>query len=171
MPPLLEKLRQSILAAAFRGDLTKDWRAKNPNVEPASALLARIRTERRAKWEESELAKMKAKGKPPTDDKLKAKYKEPEPVDTTGLPELPEGWCWASLDELLSEELANGRSVPTDDAGFPVLRLTALKHGRVDLRERKGGAWSALDAAPFTVRLNDFLVSRGNGSLSLVGRG
>ncbi len=29
VPPLLEKLRQSILAAAFRGDLTKDWRAKN----------------------------------------------------------------------------------------------------------------------------------------------
>jgi type I restriction enzyme S subunit len=53
VPPLLEKLRQSILAAAFRGDLTKDWRAQNPNTEPASALLARIRTERRKKWEES----------------------------------------------------------------------------------------------------------------------
>lgn len=41
VPPLLEKLRQSILAAAFRGDLTKDWRAKNKNVEPAEKLLAR----------------------------------------------------------------------------------------------------------------------------------
>jgi type I restriction enzyme S subunit len=37
VPPLLEKLRQSILAAAFRGDLTKDWRAKHPNPEPASS--------------------------------------------------------------------------------------------------------------------------------------
>lgn len=36
VPPLLEKLRQSILAAAFRGDLTKDWRAKHKDVEPAS---------------------------------------------------------------------------------------------------------------------------------------
>jgi type I restriction enzyme S subunit len=41
VPPLLDKLRQSILAAAFRGDLTADWRAKNPNVEPADQLLAR----------------------------------------------------------------------------------------------------------------------------------
>jgi len=40
---LVEKLRQSILAAAFRGDLTKDWRAKNPDVEPASELLGRAR--------------------------------------------------------------------------------------------------------------------------------
>lgn len=100
VPVLLEKLRQSILAAAFRGDLTKEWRAKNKNVEPASELLKRIRIERRKKWEEAELAKMKAKGKAPKDDKWKAKYKEPEPVDTAGLPELPEGWCWASVDEI-----------------------------------------------------------------------
>ncbi|MFZ1029539.1 MAG: restriction endonuclease subunit S, partial [Limnoraphis robusta] len=37
--PLLDKFRQSVLAAAFRGDLTKDWREKNPDIEPASVLL------------------------------------------------------------------------------------------------------------------------------------
>jgi type I restriction enzyme, S subunit len=100
VPPLLEKLRQSILAAAFRGDLTKNWRANHKNIEPASELLKRIRTERRKKWEQSEFSKMQAKGKTPTDTKWKAKYKEPAPVDTTGLPELPEGWCWASVEEL-----------------------------------------------------------------------
>ena len=171
VPPLLEKLRQSILAAAFRGDLTKDWRAKNKDVEPATELLKRIRIERRKKWEESELAKMKAKGKAPMDDRWKAKYREPEPVDTEGLPELPQAWCWASLDTVLAEELSNGRSVPTDHAGFPVLRLTCLKHGLIDLKERKGGAWTAADAASSLVRKDDFLVSRGNGSLGLVGRG
>ena len=36
VPPLLDQLRQSILAAAFRGDLTADWRAKNPNSSPLS---------------------------------------------------------------------------------------------------------------------------------------
>jgi len=41
--PLLDKLRQSILTSAFRGDLTADWRKKNPDVEPASVLLERIR--------------------------------------------------------------------------------------------------------------------------------
>ena len=41
IPPLLERFRQSVLAAAFRGDLTADWRRKNPDVEPASVLLER----------------------------------------------------------------------------------------------------------------------------------
>ena len=63
IPPLLEKFRQSVLASAFRGDLTADWRAQNPDVEPASVLLERIREERRRRWEEAELEKLKAKGK------------------------------------------------------------------------------------------------------------
>ena len=96
IPPLLEQFRQSVLAAAFRGDLTADWRAQHPDVEPASVLLDRIRAERRRRWEEAELAKMQAKGKMPKDEKWKERYKEPEPVDQTELPELPEGWWWAT---------------------------------------------------------------------------
>jgi type I restriction enzyme S subunit len=123
IPPLLEKLRQSILAAAFRGDLTADWRAKNPDVEPAEELLKRIRVERRKKWEEAELAKLRAKGKAPTDDRWKAKYQEPEPVDTEGVPELPEGWAWASWREIGFSQ--NGRAFPSTeylDIGVPLLR-------------------------------------------------
>ena len=37
IPVLLDQFRQSVLAAAFRGDLTADWRAQNPDVEPAEA--------------------------------------------------------------------------------------------------------------------------------------
>ncbi|WP_320041974.1 restriction endonuclease subunit S [uncultured Desulfobacter sp.] len=44
--PLLDKLRQSILASAFRGDLTAEWRKKNPDVEPANHLLGKIQNER-----------------------------------------------------------------------------------------------------------------------------
>jgi type I restriction enzyme S subunit len=80
-------------------------------------------------------------------------------------------WEEETLDTLLSESLANGRSVLTADQGFPVLRLTCLKKGRVDLAERKVGAWTKKDAQSFLIRKRDFLVSRGNGSLSLVGRG
>jgi len=54
VPRLLENLRQSILAAAFRGDLTKDWRAKHEDFEPATDLLKHIRIERRRKWEETD---------------------------------------------------------------------------------------------------------------------
>jgi type I restriction enzyme, S subunit len=113
--PLLNQFRQSVLAAAFRGDLTKDWRSQNPNLEPAEMLLERIKIERRRRWEEVELEKMKVNGKVPKDDKWKNKYKEPEPIDTEGLPELPNGWCWVSIEQI-SELVTDGDHNPPKKA-------------------------------------------------------
>jgi type I restriction enzyme S subunit len=84
---------------------------------------------------------------------------------------LPAGWSTASVAELIREPLANGRSVPTAKQGFPVLRLTALRNGRIDLSARKVGAWTARAAAPYLVAEGDFFVARGSGSIRLVGRG
>jgi type I restriction enzyme S subunit len=75
------------------------------------------------------------------------------------------------LGLILREPLANGRSVRTNPGGFPVLRLTALRDGYLDLDERKDGEWTLEDAKPFLVRKHDFFIGRGNGSLSRVGRG
>ncbi|MFM5023318.1 restriction endonuclease subunit S [Aeromonas rivipollensis] len=48
----VDKLTQAILAKAFRGELTADWRAANPELisgdNSAAALLARIQAERAA---------------------------------------------------------------------------------------------------------------------------
>ncbi|MEV4511371.1 restriction endonuclease subunit S [Dactylosporangium sp. NPDC049525] len=85
--------------------------------------------------------------------------------------ELPRGWVLAPLRSVLRSPMINGRSVPSQQGGFPVLRLTALRNDRVDLRERKDGAWTSEEATPFLVAEGDFLISRGNGSLNLVGRG
>ncbi len=103
IPVLLDQFRQSVLAAAFRGDLTADWRAQNSNVEPVEALLERIRVERRAHWEEAELEKMRTKGKEPKDDEWKDKYKELKTVQQKLFPNLPRGWCWISVEELASD--------------------------------------------------------------------
>ncbi|MFJ9933183.1 restriction endonuclease subunit S [Streptomyces virginiae] len=84
---------------------------------------------------------------------------------------LPDGWVWTTLAEVLSEELINGRSVKTLEGGFPVLRLTALKSDGVDTAEQKEGAWSKEEALSYLIEEGDFLVSRGNGSRNLVGRG
>ncbi|WP_236705583.1 restriction endonuclease subunit S [Frankia sp. ACN1ag] len=75
------------------------------------------------------------------------------------------------LGDILAEPPANGRSVPTAHVGVPVLRLNALRGRGVDISQRKIGAWSETEAAPFRIRKGDFLLSRGNGTLSLVGRG
>jgi type I restriction enzyme S subunit len=83
-------------------------------------------------------------------------------------------WVGASarvLGTLLESPLRHGRSVATSASGFPVLRLTAIRNGRIDLQERKTGAWTAAQAQPFLVRDGDFLIARGSGSLALVGRG
>lgn len=74
------------------------------------------------------------------------------------------------LEDLIAEPLRSGRSVRTAENGFPVLRLTAMHNGIVNLSERKSGLWSRADAEPFLVNAGDVFVSRGNGSLRLVGR-
>ncbi len=80
-------------------------------------------------------------------------------------------WPTTTLGEVLASPLCHGKSVPTRDDGFPVLRLTAIRRGTIDITERKGGDWTRDDARAFLVRPGDFLVARGNGSIRLVGRG
>ncbi|MDP3208138.1 MAG: restriction endonuclease subunit S [Rhodoglobus sp.] len=123
IPALLERYRQSVLAAAFRGDLTADWRAKTPEVEPASELLKRIRLERRRRWEEAELERLVAKGKAPTDEKWKGKYEEPSAYAAEGLMPLPMGWTWATWAMIGFSQ--NGRPFPSSDyqaEGIKLLR-------------------------------------------------
>lgn len=150
--------RASVLKAAVEGRLVATEaevaRAEGREYEPASVLLERILAERKAKWELG--------GK-------KRKYKEPAAPDMKGLPALPGGWAWATVDQLSDEPLTNGRSVPSRVGGFPVLRLTAMEGGRLDLREAKNGAWSFSDAKPWLVSPGDFFIMRGNGSLHRVG--
>ena len=104
----LTQYRQSLLKAAVEGALTADWRAAQGSGQPAGsaqsaesgqALLARILTERRSRWQARQLAKFEAQGKPPPKD-WQAKYPEPVAPDTAGLPALPLGWVWATVDQL-----------------------------------------------------------------------
>jgi type I restriction enzyme, S subunit len=80
-------------------------------------------------------------------------------------------WRLVSVKDVLLQPPSNGRSVKDRENGFPVLRLTALKGRQVDLAERKNGNWERDEALPFLIREGDFLLSRGNGSKHLVGRG
>lgn len=83
----VETYRKALLKAAVTGELTADWRAANPPQETGEQLLARILADRRARWH--------------ADPKnARKKYAEPAGPDTDGLPELPEGWAWAGLQQL-----------------------------------------------------------------------
>lgn len=76
-----------------------------------------------------------------------------------------------TMGSVLAESLRNGKSVRDGD-GLPVLRLTSLKGSTIDLTETKTGDWTDVpDSKRFLVQNGDYLVSRGNGSKELVGRG
>lgn len=100
----LKRYRASVLKAACEGRLVPTEaelaRREGRDYEPADVLLERILKERRARWEAEELARLRAQGKEPKDDRWKRRYKEPQAPDTSGLPELPEGWVWASVNQL-----------------------------------------------------------------------
>jgi type I restriction enzyme S subunit len=133
----LKRYRASVLKSAVEGKLTEQWRAKHPAKEPASALLARILLERRQKWEADQLAKFAAAKKEPPKN-WRDKYVEPTPPDTTGLPELPVGWCWASVEQCATDEDnsiidgpfgSNLKTAHYTDEGPRVIRLQNIGEG------------------------------------------
>jgi type I restriction enzyme S subunit len=81
--PLLEQFRQSVLAAAFRGDLTADWRAAHPNVKPASELLHHSR---------ADLGKVKTRRGVPKDVSYPDHFSNPVH---------PPSWYFTSVGDLL----------------------------------------------------------------------
>ena len=95
----MKRYRASVLKAAVEGRLTAEWRQDNPPGEAGTDLLARLLRERRGRWEAAQLAKFEASGQAPPKDWRK-KYVEPGAPDTSKLPALPAGWCWASVDQL-----------------------------------------------------------------------
>ena len=151
---LLARYRQSVLKAAVTGALTADWRAANAHrLEHGRDLLARILQTRRETWQG------------------RGKYQEPAAPDTTDLPELPEGWVWATVDQVVSV-FRNGLSKkPVSDANnFPILRISATRAMSVaidDLRYYQPSKGEDVDS--YWVEKGDLLFTRYNGSAHLVG--
>jgi len=168
----LKRYRAAVLKAAVEGALTAGWRAQHPDVESASDLLQRILRERRDAWEQAELARYAKSGKTPPKG-WQGKYKEPTAPDTTDLPDLPEGWCWANVEQLLIESPCNGISIKgsSEPPGVPALRLSAMSNGGFDYTDRRYIPISETVAESLAINAGDYFVSRGNGSLRLVGRG
>jgi type I restriction enzyme S subunit len=123
----LKRYRASILSAAVEGRLVPTEaalaRAEGRGYEPASVLLERILAERRKRWEQAE---------------RRGKYQEPVAPITKDLPELPEGWCWATWAQVGSSQ--NGRAFPSneyDTEGVRLLRPGNLHvSGRVEWTEK-----------------------------------
>ena len=86
----LKRYRAAVLKAACEGHLVPSEaglaRKEGRTHETGEQLLARILTERRRKWQG------------------RGKYKEPATPDTANLPPLPQGWTWATVEQLAAIE-------------------------------------------------------------------
>ena len=108
----LKRYRQAVLKYAFEGKLTGGWRGNvgahgNAPIEPASVLLEKIKEERE------------------NNAKIKLVGAVREPPLQKDLPELPEGWTWVRLKEILlpSKEKIN----PNKTDPLPYVGLEHIK--------------------------------------------
>lgn len=153
--------------------LSLDGRGAGGEGETGAQLLERILIERRARWEAKQLAKFAEQGKTPPKDWQK-KYPEPVQPDTTDLPELPEGWVWASLDMLgeIASGVAKGSKIGADIEvrEVPYLRVANVQRGFLDLSEVKTILATERDIAELTLKAGDVLFNEG-GDRDKLGRG
>ena len=117
-----KKLRQKILDLAIRGKLVP----QDPNDEPASVLLERIRAEKEQLIKEGKIKRSK---KSAATDKS---HYENMPF------EIPESWCWCTLSELCIF-LSRGKSPKySDERLFPVFAQKCnLKDGGISLDQAR----------------------------------
>ena len=149
---LPEKLRQSILQEAIQGHLVP----QDPNEEPASVLLERIRAEK---------ARLVKEGK------LKKKDLEEKPISPDEIPfDIPEGWVWCRLSDICSF-LSRGKSPNylDTDKRYPVFAQKCnLKDGGISLDQARFLDPSTLKKWPeeYKLKTGDVLVnSTGTGTV------
>ena len=167
----LKLYRASVLKAAVEGSLTADWRRRNPQAEPGAELLKRILVERRRRWEQDQMRKFQEKGKTPPKN-WRARYKEPVDPDTAGLPPLPEGWCWASFDQIGSVQGGIQKSparAPRRDH-YPYLRVANVHRGSLELTDLQRFELTPGEFDRLRLEPGDILIVEGNGSRTEIGR-
>lgn len=162
LPNRFVQLKRSILAAAFRGDLTADWRAAHPEVEPASVLLDRLRADHRRGWEDA----VRAKGKTPSP----AAYRPPTALGNEPHTDLPQSWAWASVDDVADLQLGQQRAPIHANAEktHPYVRAANIKWDGLDLSDVKEMGFP--DPERYRLRYGDVLLSEASGSASEVGK-
>ena len=107
----------------------------------------------------------------PKNDKWKAKYEEPAPPDIQGLPELPEGWVWVTLEQLAWRCNYGTSQKCTYEGGGPiVLRIPNIVQGNVVLEDIKRATDAGMLSSADACERGDMLIIRTNGSVDLIGR-
>jgi type I restriction enzyme S subunit len=140
----LHRYRSAVLHAAVTGELTREWREtqrkdRKVELETGEALLQRLLAARRARWEETELRRLRSVGKAPKDDKWKSRYTEPVSRHTGHLPDIPKEWALATFDQITTlitkGSSPNWQGFNYCDEGIIFVRSENVRWGSLDLTE------------------------------------
>ncbi|BAS57991.1 restriction modification system DNA specificity domain-containing protein [Leptolyngbya boryana NIES-2135] len=149
VPQMCDRFRQSVLAAAFRGDLTADWREENPDVEPAQALLEKTRVQCK--------------------QQIKKFAKDSTPLTVEELPTIPASWQWIRFKEIMTAFRSGSTEVPQDNfTKYPILRSSSVRPGKVDLQDIRFLTQQQSTNADNYLCEGDLLFTRLSGSLDYV---
>lgn len=161
---IYDKLKKSILQYAIQGKLVP----QDPNDEPASALLERIRAEKKAKLGKKYVDSYIYKGDDNCYYEHIAGRAQDEPVEVPF--DMPKGWSWSRI-VTISDSYIGLTYKPTDivnDGGYIVLRSSNIKDGKICLEDIVKVSSSIPDK--LKVRKNDIIICARNGSKKLVGK-
>ena len=161
---IYDKLKKSILQYAIQGKLVP----QDPNDEPASVLLERIRAEKKAKLGKKYVDSFIYKGDDNCYYEHIAGRAQDEPVEVPF--DIPKGWSWSRI-VTISNSYIGLTYKPTDivnDGGYIVLRSSNIKDGKICLEDIVKVSSSIPDK--LKVRKNDIIICARNGSKKLVGK-
>ena len=129
-----EALKKSILQEAVQGKLVP----QNPDDEPASVLLERIRAEKQALIKAGKIKKDKHESVIVTRDKIPYEIidgKERCIADEVPF-EIPDSWCWCRLSNVsIIQEGAGIRTYQYRTSGTQILTVTNILEGSVDMKK------------------------------------
>lgn len=138
VPRLVEKYKEAVLSAAFRGRLTSNWRATKVPTATGAQLLSAARGAHQCLWEQEELDRFRQKGTLPKSDAWKTAYVPFEPIDTSDeLFDLPATWAWATAEEIVEpgSDIVYGivQPGPKLQNGVPYVRGTDIENGKIKI--------------------------------------
>jgi type I restriction enzyme S subunit len=176
----LKVYRQAVLKHAFEGKLTEEWRDENSDkLEAPEQLLAGIQQERENRYQQrlkvwkAAVREWEANGKEgrkPNKPKKLAQLTNVTGALKQDLPELPLGWSYIKLGNLIDEP-TYGTSAKCDyETGEQsVLRIPNISAGKVDDTDLKFASFGKGEIDHLRLNSGDILTVRSNGSISLVG--
>ena len=158
---LISKAKVKILDLAIRGKLVP----QNPDDEPASALLERIRAEKEELIKQGKLKRDKKESvifKGEDNSYYVRQDTHTEAIDEQFIFELPDNWEWCSLLNIAKMELGKTLdSAKNTGINYPYLRSVNVRWNDVDLSDLKEMRFEPEELERYTVRLNDLLICEG----------